>query len=427
MPREKTLAQIIAGVLSISFAGKLLQVTLAVVIARLLQPESYGIYALSLTLSFVFVRFTNLGWPVTLNRLLPKFLAGENLAAFKGALLAALWTVTAITLLALIVLLVFATAFTNTRESQQIVFCVLLIMPFLGGRVLLRNILAALGSPRRGLSVEDLIPAAITLTCTGLALLQDIAVSPIHVALLYCLANLCSVCLGGFWLKQILPEGLRHIKSEVCFKSWMKSSTTVMWGQAARMLLNRADLIMLGALSTLETTGLYAVALRLCQLLVLPSNAVQTYIAPRISSLVSAGDDRETRKLFRLSLGFAFVTSVPTALMFGLFPVELVTYTFGVDYAAAANVLMLLAISKVFMSLSNSLSSYMLMMANERVFGRLAMSSMIVNLGLNAALIPGYGAVGAAFATCVAVFLLCISQLWYCRGGLLKASAENSM
>lgn len=113
--------------------------------------------------------------------------------------------------------------------------------------------------------------------------------------------------------------------------------------------------------------------------------------------------------------------------MFGLFPSELVTFTFGVDYAAAANVLMLLAISKVFMSLSNSLSSYMLMMANERVFGRLAMSSMIINLGLNAALIPGYGAVGAALATCVAVFLLCISQLWYCRGALLKASAEDSM
>ena len=101
------------------------------------------------------------------------------------------------------------------------------------------------------------------------------------------------------------------------------------------------------------------------------------------------------------------------------------TLTFGVDYAAAGDVVMLLAVSKIFMALSNALSSFMLMLAREKLFTRLATLSMAINLGLNAVLIPEYGATGAAISTCVAVFLLCMSQLWYCRSALLGANYEH--
>ena len=50
-----------------------------------------------MALSYVLVRFTNLGWPVTVNRLLPQFYAENNIDAFKGVLLSAVFTVTAAT------------------------------------------------------------------------------------------------------------------------------------------------------------------------------------------------------------------------------------------------------------------------------------------------------------------------------------------
>lgn len=427
MPTKKTLRQVIIGVLSVSFVGKLLQILLAISIARLLEPEGYGTYALALALSYVLVRFTNLGWPVTMNRLLPKFSAENNIDAVKGALLSAVCTVSAATAVITLGLVAVSKIFDLNQDTRNVVTCVALIMPFLGFRVLLRNLLAAMGSPRRGLSIEDPIPAAITLAVTGSLLSQNMSVSPIDVALTFGFAGLCSVCIGGFWLHQQLPEGFTQATAKISLKAWLKSSITTMWGQAARMLVNRADLIMLGALSTLETTGLYAVALRLCQLLVLPSNAVQTFIAPRISGLTAENDPSGARSLFRLSLGFALITSAPLALIFWLIADELVTLTFGVDYAAAGGVVMLLAVSKIFMALSNALSSFMLMLAREKLFTRLATLSMAINLGLNAVLIPEYGATGAAISTCVAVFLLCVSQLWYCRSALLGANYEHDV
>ena len=425
MPTKKTFRQGIIGVLSVSLVGKLLQVLLAVSIARLLQPESYGIYALAVALSYVLVRFTNLGWPVTVNRLLPQFYAENNIDAFKGVLLSAVFTVTAATAVTTLGLVATPKVFDLSQDSSNVAICVALIMPFLGFRVLLRNLLAALGSPRRGLSLEDVIPAAITLAVTGLLLLRNTSVSPIDVATVFGAAGLCAVCIGGFWLRQRLPDGFERATSKVALKTWLKSSTTTMWGQAARMLVNRADLIMLGALSTLETTGLYAVALRLCQLLVLPSNAVQTFIAPRISALTAENDQSGAHRLFRLSLGFAFITSAPLALIFWLVPDELVRLTFGDEYAAAAGVVVLLAVSKIFMALSNALSSFMLMLAQEKLFTRLATLSMAINLVLNAVLIPEYGAAGAAISTCVAVFLLCVGQLWHCRSALLGTDYEH--
>jgi len=422
---NKTLGQLIIGVLSVSFAGKLLQVILAVVIARLLEPESYGSFALAMALSYVLVRFTNLGWPVTVNRLLPKFFAENDLDAFKGALISAVCTVIAATTAAILVLLAITKVLELNQDAQDVVTCIVLVMPFLGFRMLLRNLLAAMGSPRRGLSLEDAIPAGITLATTGFLLLQNRSVSAIDVALIFGLAGLSAVCIGGFWLGQRLPEGVAQATARISLKSWLRSSTTTMWGQASRMLVNRADLIMLGALSTLETTGVYAVALRLCQLLVLPSNALQTFIAPQISALRAGNNRSGAHRLFRLSLGFALITSAPLAFIFWLIPDELVTLTFGVEYAAAASIIVLLAVSKIFMALSNALSSFMLMLAQEKLFTRLATLSMAINLVLNAVLIPEYGAAGAAVSTCVAVFLLCMGQLWCCRSALLGTDYEH--
>ena len=198
MRTNKTLGQLIIGVLSISFAGKLLQVILAVVIARLLEPESYGSFALAMALSYVLVRFTNLGWPVTVNRLLPKFFAENDLDAFKGALISAVCTVIAATTAAILVLLAITKVLELNQDAQDVVTCIVLVMPFLGFRMLLRNLLAAMGSPRRGLSLEDAIPAGITLATTGFLLLQNRSVSAIDVALIFGLAGLSAVCIGGF-------------------------------------------------------------------------------------------------------------------------------------------------------------------------------------------------------------------------------------
>ena len=138
MPTKKTFRQVIIGVLSVSLVGKLLQVLLAISIARLLQPESYGIYALAVALSYVLVRFTNLGWPVTVNRLLPQFYAENNIDAFKGVLLSAVFTVTAATAVTTLGLVATPKVFDLSQDSWSVIICVTLIMPFLEFRVLLK-------------------------------------------------------------------------------------------------------------------------------------------------------------------------------------------------------------------------------------------------------------------------------------------------
>ena len=55
------LKHVIVGLLSVSLLGKLLQVATGILMARLLMPEAFGTYALSIALGYVLVRFSGLG------------------------------------------------------------------------------------------------------------------------------------------------------------------------------------------------------------------------------------------------------------------------------------------------------------------------------------------------------------------------------
>ena len=418
MASSNTFKKLIVGTLSVSLTGKLLQVAVGIALARLLQPEGYGIYALSIALSFVVVRVVNLGWPITVNRLLPKYQAEEDLSSFKGVIVSASVTILVTCSLAALIVMAFWGSVDQTSPTAIIILSVCIIVPNLAFRTLLKSLLAALHAPKRGLALEDLIPATAFLMWIGALYLQQESISPFSAATAYAIASLLSTVIGILWLLRLLPKNLRQTTASFDLKPWLQSSATTMWGQAARLLVNRADIIMLGALSTLEATGLYAVALRTCQLLTIPSTAVQTFIAPNVSDAEAKGDRMRARSLLRLSLLFALASALPLAAAFSYWREPLIAITFGDDFLAAGSVILVLALGKIFVAMSNALSSYMMMTDRERLFSALSTASMVVNLTANIVLIPIHGAVGAALATLLSVTLLCAAQLWCCRSAI---------
>lgn len=426
MASSNTFKKLIVGTLSVSLTGKLLQVAVGIALARLLQPEGYGVYALSIAFSFVVVRVVNLGWPITVNRLLPRYQAEDDLSSFKGVIVSAIVTILATCSIAGLVVAASWGLADQSLATKTIVMSVCAIVPMLAFRTLLKNLLAALQAPKRGLALEDLIPATAVLIWIGVLHTYQESITPLSAAIAYALASLLSIAIGILWLISLLPKNLRQTTASFDLKPWLQSSATTMWGQAARLLVNRADIIMLGALSTLEATGLYAVALRICQLLTIPSMTIQTFIAPNVSDAEAKGDGERSRSLFRLSLLFAVASALPLAAAFSYWREPLITVAFGNDFLPAASVILVLALGKVFVAISNALSSYMMMTDRERLFSALSTASMVVNLIANFILIPLHGAVGAALATLLSVTLLCAAQLWCCRSVITEIRRNSN-
>lgn len=415
MSAQKPLVRIIIELLSVSLLGRLLQIFAAVVLARVLAPEGFGVYALAIAWSFVVVRFSGLGWPVTVNRLIPKFRAEESADSVKGVLLFAYATTTVSVITVVAILLIISETVAPKGDIDLLLLAISVIIPFLALRVLLKNTLAALGAPRRGIALEDSVPSIVMLLLVGLSVFCNVGIVPLDAAIFFAFANLISSCFGLWWTKNRLLSDELNARPVYDFGDWLTRSLAAMWGQSARLLVNRADVIMLGAFSSLTETGLYAVALRLCQLLPIPSAALQTYLSPRLSETHTQDDRGQRNRLYKISLLFALGSSMPLAALFTVGADHIVGFIFGPEFANAASLVGVLALAKVCQAVTNSTSGYLLMTDRESIFSQLTTTAMIVNIILNVLLIPSLGARGAALATLFSAFTLVVSQLWVSR------------
>lgn len=116
----------------------------------------------------------------------------------------------------------------------------------------------------------------------------------------------------------------------------------------------------------------------------------------------------------RLATGFELGTKataavlVPVGLVFVLFAEPLIEVLYGSRYAPAVEPLRLLGAMVVFLGI-NDLAA-VLLIARERplAFARVVGVVLVLNVALNAALIPSYGASGAAFTAALSALVLCV-------------------
>jgi len=178
---------------------------------------------------------------------------------------------------------------------------------------------------------------------------------------------------------------------------------------------SRIDLIMLGFGSDARDLGIYTVASRSAELLTFVSMASVTAMAPSFARLHAVGDKEQLQSLVK-ALGRRLVLlTLPPALIMFLFAPQLLPLLYGNHYADGAIVLRILVVAQLIAVLGGPSGALLNMSGHERshLFGILA--GVLLNVVLNCILVPRYGAVGAAAATCCSVLLSRSLLLWQVR------------
>ncbi len=176
------------------------------------------------------------------------------------------------------------------------------------------------------------------------------------------------------------------------------------------------DRIMLSRLSTLDEVGQYAVANRVAGVLTLVVVAFTTAVGPQLFALYSS--DRQLEKFIRARV----LTYLTVALCFGglwlaLFAQEIVQVVApGYDRAYEAVGLLLLGV--VLFAASGLTMAGISYTRRSTFFAVGAGIALVVHVGLNFALMPSIGMLGAAISTLaayalLAVFYLLVSQRLY--------------
>ncbi|MES2306084.1 MAG: oligosaccharide flippase family protein [Gemmatimonadota bacterium] len=183
---------------------------------------------------------------------------------------------------------------------------------------------------------------------------------------------------------------------------WLRTSQHLLLVGAAQVVLASTDTILLGLIRGTSESGPYVASSQLAGAIGVGVAALSSIVAPGIASHWAQGDRDGTRALVRRGRNLLLVFAVITAIVLA-FAAPMLLGIFGKEFRGSVAVLRILLIGQVILSANFAAGFLLTMTGHERTASRLIAGMALLNLILNALLIPRFGAVGAATATMLAV------------------------
>ncbi|MEM6613218.1 MAG: flippase, partial [Cyanobacteria bacterium P01_C01_bin.72] len=180
----------------------------------------------------------------------------------------------------------------------------------------------------------------------------------------------------------------------------LRASLPLVLSGIAVTIYMRIDQIMLGQMAGDEAVGIYAAAVKLSEAWYFIPVAIARSSFPLLLAAKQDNEDlyyRRLRKLFKSTVAITYIIILPTAL----FARPLISSLLGQAYLPAGSILSVHIWSGLFVSLGVIRELWMTAENLLQFYFITTASGALINIGINYALIPDYGSVGAAVATLV--------------------------
>lgn len=176
------------------------------------------------------------------------------------------------------------------------------------------------------------------------------------------------------------------------------------------------DKIMIGLLSSKTQLGYYENAEKVNQIPVTIIGSFGTVMLPKMSNLAAKADKKVSARYTAVSM--QFVMCLALALAFGLAGVgqTFAPVFWGSDFVLSGTIIMGLSATIPFTSFANVIrTQYLIPNQKDREYLSSVVAGAIVNVVINALLIPQYGAMGATVGTIAAEVTVCLIQAFVVR------------
>lgn len=204
---------------------------------------------------------------------------------------------------------------------------------------------------------------------------------------------------GGYDIK-------RHLKPVLVFFA-MSCATTI---------YTHMDTVMLGFMATDEDVGYYNAAVRIKSILVSIVTSLGTVLLPRASYYIEQGKMDEFRRISRKALNFVFVIASPMMTFFILYAKQGIYFLSGTAYTGSILPMQIIMPTLLFIGLTNILGIQILVpLGREKTVLYSEIAGAIVNLAVNALLIPRLTSAGAAIGTVAAELTVLAVQYFALR------------
>lgn len=386
----------------IKIGGAVLMLAMQVVLARMLGITQYGEYIYVYSWMILASIITTFGFERLLTKYIPEFEVRQEWQDILGVI----WTSTKIVfLLAVAVSIIGAVVVWQLRGNLPIVspwtfgfgfcflFCISIMRPLSGALRGFKRVLAA------SFFISIFLPSLILATCGAVYLFFGnlFASQAMSLTAFSAFVGLSAVfILLCHTIQSRVPKAISRKQFQLT--TWLKIAFPFVLISGAHQIQRYTDTLMLGSLQSIELAGVYGAVSQVTQVLLLGTLSINMVAAPMLSSYYAAGKMAELNQLVRiisgLSLGITVVVAIAT-----LIEGRTVLTLFGPQFAGGYTAMSILMFGHVVRSVVGPAELISVMTGREWNAFRAVGTSAVLNIILNAILIPYYGLVGAAIAT----------------------------
>jgi O-antigen/teichoic acid export membrane protein len=395
-----------------------------ILIVRYLSKADYGTWAYVVSLVSLGVSIATFGLDRSITRFIPIYDEQKEYDKFWGTIVMVTGTILSISFGLILLVYGLHSMLTGTLISNEQAISLLLIMVFsvpvqaLDG--LTTGLFAVLAKPRAIFFRKNVLGPVLRLTVV--LLLVGSGASVLFLATGYVISGTIVISLYGYFLyRTVRREGLfdrfRWSSLDLPWREVFGFTVPLLASDLLYVVINTTDALLVGHYNGAEGVGALRVILPPAQLNLLVFSSFTLLFTPVAARLFARDDTEGIGHLYWHTSAWIAVLTFPIfALTFSLSE-PLTVALYGERYESSATYLSLLAVAYYFNAALGFNGLTLKVFGKVRFIVVISVVAAVVNLALNFALVPQYGALGAAIATASTLIAHNLMKQWGLKRG----------
>lgn len=226
-----------------------------------------------------------------------------------------------------------------------------------------------------------------------------------------------SLALAVYYEIRIFPRARFGAKAQFSVMQELLEFSSIAWlGFAFVNLVPWIDRLFVGAYLAATEVGVYQAAAQASVTLSIVAGAFNVAIAPRISFLHQNGQTERLRRFYKVATKWTLYSTIPFLLVLCLIPGQVLGALYGARYATGARPLIILAVMRLVDALAGPVGILLIFTARQKVFSIVTACGLALCVLFNGMLTPHFGTVGAALATGLANTTMMLALVMIVRG-----------
>jgi len=414
----------------ITFAGKLISYATmfvsGIVLARFLGAEQYGLYSLAGTALVLMTGIAMLGLNTATLRYVPMYQSQKKDDLLAGTLLIGLTVPLLVAILVGFVIFLFADPLSARIFHEPGLAPILRVaaigIPFHTLSMGARKATQAFKAMRYGVIAQDIVMNLSKLALVvGIALM--VGLSAVQAMAAYIVSIAVAAGLLMYFLNKLIPLTVIVRSARFNVKEMFVFSLPVYASQLLSTFSINIQTLLLGALGTAASVGIFTVASRVSMVGDMFRVSIVLMAMPIVSELHSQGKRAQLGHFYQTMTKWIFIVNLPVFLVTVLFAKPILSI-FGQDFAGGTWVLIILS-GGILINAATGICGVMIVMTGYTWLTTLnSILALGITIVLNLILVPEMGEVGAAIAGVVAMSILNIVRVIE-TFGLLRLQPYN--